>query len=68
MIAPNYGEMSRAQLRAYVIAHQEDQSAFQAFVDRVTAAASPETFDLPKSSAEVEAVDRLIKEKLATLN
>jgi hypothetical protein len=37
MTKPNYDAMSKAELRAYVIAHQDDQEAFYAFVDRLTA-------------------------------
>jgi hypothetical protein len=56
--------MTRSELRAYVIAHPDDKAAFHAFVDRFTAKASPETFDIPNSNDEMEEVDRLIKQKL----
>jgi hypothetical protein len=63
----NFSAMSKSELRAYVIAHPEDKDAFHAFVDRFTAEASPETFDLPKSNAEIEEVERLIRQKLEQL-
>lgn len=37
MTKPNFDAMSEAELRAYVIAHQDDQEAFYAFVDRLKA-------------------------------
>ncbi|MBG1266427.1 DUF6887 family protein [Nostoc sp. WHI] len=37
MSKPNFDDMSKAELRAYVIAHQDDQEAFYAFADRLTA-------------------------------
>ncbi|UBF25664.1 hypothetical protein K9N68_29570 [Kovacikia minuta CCNUW1] len=67
MSKPDFGAMTKPELRAYVIAHPDDQSAFQAFVDRFTSEASPETFDIPKSPAEVEEVEILIRQKLEQL-
>ncbi|MEH2391310.1 MAG: hypothetical protein V7K21_06385 [Nostoc sp.] len=37
MSKPNFDAMSKAELRAYVIAHQDDQEAFYALADRLTA-------------------------------
>jgi hypothetical protein len=59
--------MTKRELRAYVIANPDDQAAFYAFVDRATAAAPAETFDLPQTSTEIAAVDHLIRQKLAQL-
>jgi hypothetical protein len=64
---PNFSTMTKGELRAYVIAHPNDKAAFHAFVDRFTAEASPETFDIPKSNAEVEEVEMLIKQRLEQL-
>jgi hypothetical protein len=64
---PNFSTLTKSELRAYVIAHPDDKPAFHAFVDRFTAEASPETFDIPKSNDEVEEVERLIKQKLEQL-
>ncbi|MCY7284994.1 MAG: hypothetical protein LH679_16550 [Cyanobacteria bacterium CAN_BIN43] len=61
---PNFSILTKAELRAYAIAHPYDKEAFHAFVDRFTSEASPETFDLPRSEAEVETVDALIKQKI----
>ncbi len=32
---PNFKEMSRKQLRAYVLAHRDDDEAFYAYVDKI---------------------------------
>jgi hypothetical protein len=64
---PDFTSMNKVDLRAYVIAHPNDQTAFYAFVDRFTSEASPETFDIPKSHAEVEEVEILMRKKLAQL-
>lgn len=64
---PDFGTMTKGELRAYVIAHPGDQAAFHAFVDRFTAEAPLETFDIPKSNAEIEEVERLIRQKLEQL-
>jgi hypothetical protein len=62
---PDFSSLTQAELRAYTIAHPDNPEAFHAFVDRFTAEASPETFNLPNTPAEIAIVDRLIKQKLA---
>jgi hypothetical protein len=59
--------MTKNELRAYIIAHPHDKTAFYAFVDRFTSEADPETFDIPKSNSEVEEVESLIRQKLAQM-
>lgn len=56
--------MNKSQLRAYVISHPNEKAAFHIFVDRFTSEAPTETFDIPKSIAEVEEVDIVIRKKL----
>ena len=64
MTKPDFSSMTKIELRSYVIAHPGDKTAFHAFVDRFTTEASPQTYDLPKSSADVEEVEILIRQKL----
>ncbi|MCU0533004.1 MAG: hypothetical protein MUD14_03790 [Hydrococcus sp. Prado102] len=64
---PDFSSITKTELRAYVIAHPDDKAAFHAFVDRFTSEASPETFDIPKSSNEIEQVESLIRQKLEQL-
>lgn len=56
--------MTKAELRAYVVAHPNERAAFYAFVDRFTSEASPETFATPQSQAEMEEVTKLIQQKV----
>jgi uncharacterized protein with von Willebrand factor type A (vWA) domain len=60
---PDFLAMTKTQLRAYLVAHPDDQDAFYAFVDRFTAQAS-ETFSMAKSPSDVEAVTTLIQQKV----
>jgi hypothetical protein len=64
---PDFNAMTKGELRAYVIAHPNDTTAFHIFVDRFTAEASPELFDIPNSNAGVGEIDILIQQKLAQL-
>lgn len=64
---PDFSTMTKVELRAYVIAHPDDQAAFHAFVDRFTAEAPSETFDIPNSNAEFAEVEILIRQKLNQL-
>ena len=42
----DFNNMSKAELRAYLVAYPSDTEAFYAFIDRFTSNASPETFGL----------------------
>jgi hypothetical protein len=64
---PDFDTMTKGELRAFVIAHPDDRSAFHTFVDRFTAEASPEMFDIPNSNADVKDVEILIQQKLSQL-
>ncbi len=61
---PDFKNMTRADLRAYIITHPDDKEAFYAFVDRFTAEASPETFAVSQSQSELE---KLIRQKVQGL-
>lgn len=64
MIQGNFKKMTKSELRAYVIAHPNDQNAFHAFVDYFTADASSETFGLPQSQSDVHEIEKLIQERV----
>jgi hypothetical protein len=64
---PDFNTMTKGELRAYVIAHPKDRSAFHTFVDRFTAESSSATFDIPNSNAEVKEIEILIQQKLVQL-
>jgi dephospho-CoA kinase len=67
MIQPDFNSMTKVELRAYVIAHPSDITAFHAFVDRFASEAASEVHDIPRSNAEVEEVETLIRQKLEQL-
>ncbi len=56
--------MNKPELRAYLIKHPEDKSAFQAFVDRFTSEANSTTYSMAQSLEEIKEVDNLIQQKL----
>jgi ABC-type bacteriocin/lantibiotic exporter with double-glycine peptidase domain len=63
----DFNKMTKAELRAYVVAHPQDKAAFYAFVDRFTSVASPETFTMLQSPAEMAEIDHLIRQKVAQM-
>lgn len=67
MIKPDFSIMTKGELRAYVIAHPNDKNAFHVFVDRFTAEAPQETFNIPNSNAEFDEVETMIRHKLEQL-
>lgn len=67
MMKLDFRTMAKGELRAYVITHPEDRTAFHIFVDRFTAEASAETFNIPTSNIEIEQVEMLIKQRLEQL-
>ncbi len=60
----DFNTMTKAELRAYLVAHPNDRTAFYAFVDRFTSEASPETFPMPQSLSEIEETAKLIQQKV----
>lgn len=53
---PNFEAMSKAELRAYVIDHQDDQEAFYALVDRLTEKPASVTYPASMSLEETQKV------------
>ena len=45
----DFNTMSKTELRAYLIKHPDNKSAFQAFVDRFTSEADPATYSMAQS-------------------
>ena len=60
----DFNTTNKNQLRAYLIQHPDNKSAFQAFVDRFTSDTDSTIYSIPESLAEIKQVDRLIKQKL----
>jgi hypothetical protein len=49
---PNFNEMSRKELRTYVLAHRDDDEAFYALADRISADAANKVPYPPLKSLE----------------
>jgi len=68
MTQPNFDEMSRAELRAYVLEHRDDEEAFHAYVDRlatepILARGTPEDARDPVRFAEIVERAKKIKQE-----
>lgn len=53
MTKPNFDTMSKAELRAYVINHQDDREAFYALVDRLTAQSNSVVYPASMTPEEI---------------
>ncbi|BAZ10322.1 hypothetical protein NIES4071_21370 [Calothrix sp. NIES-4071] len=68
MMKPNFDSMSKAELRAYVMSHRDDQEAFCKLVDRLKADSTNQTpHPFPKSLEDVAKVQEIIQEKTQKL-
>lgn len=65
---PDFDKMSKAELRAYVVAHTNDQDAFYKFVDRFKADSNNQGWHpFPQSLEDVARVSELIQEQIKKL-
>ena len=60
----DFNTMDKTELRAYLIKHPDDESAFQAFVDRYTSEADSTTYSMAQSPEAIKEIDNLIRQKL----
>lgn len=60
----DFSTMNKTELRAYLIKHPENKSAFQAFVDRFTSEADSTTYSMAESPDGIKEIDNLIQQKL----
>lgn len=49
MTQPNFEAMTRKELKAYILAHRNNNEAFYAYMDKVNAEPPTEIFPAPKS-------------------
>jgi hypothetical protein len=64
MNKPNFDAMTKAELRAYVIAHQDDKEAFYAFVDHLTAKPSTKVYPASMTPEEInQAILDIVEQK-----
>lgn len=65
---PDFDKMSKAELRAYIVAHTHDQEAFYKFVDRFKAdPKDPGWHPVAKTPEDVAKVSELIQEQIKKL-
>lgn len=65
---PDFDKMSKADLRAYVVAHTNDQEAFYKLVDRFKADSNDQGWHpFPQSLEDAAKVSDLIQEQIKKL-
>ena len=60
----DFSSMTKAEIRAYLVKHPGDKSAFEAFVDSYTAEASTQTYPMAESPEAIQEIENLIKQKV----
>ncbi|MFB2878890.1 DUF6887 family protein [Floridanema aerugineum] len=65
---PDFDKMSKAELRAYVLAHRDDNEAFYKLVDRYEADSKDHVWHpCPNTPEDWEKVPKLIEEQIKKL-
>jgi hypothetical protein len=60
----NFADMNVSELRAYVLAHREDETAFQMLIDRLKANASGVQYPCPNTPDTIAVTRKAIRERL----
>lgn len=63
MNKPNFAEMTKAELRAYVLEHRKDDEAFHAFMDRVYASPRVKVRSMEHLAELIEAKQKSSEER-----
>jgi hypothetical protein len=61
----DFHQMSKAELRAHIVAHPRDQDAFRVFVDRFSVACPTDAFDMPNTMESIPLYEQLILQRLS---
>jgi hypothetical protein len=64
MMKPDFSQMSRPELRAYILAHRDDDDAIEALIDRRNPD-SP-TYAFPQTDEDLKEMEEILKQKLGT--
>jgi hypothetical protein len=64
MMKPNFSQMTRQNLRAYVLAHRDDDDAIEALIKRRNPN-SPK-YRFPKTDEDLTEMEKILKKKLGT--
>jgi hypothetical protein len=64
MTKPNFSAMSRQELRAYILAHREDDEAIEALIQRGNPN-SPK-YPFPQTENDLKEMEKILKRKLGS--
>jgi hypothetical protein len=62
MTKPNFSQMSRQELRSYVLAHREDDDAIEALIRRRNP--NSPTYKFPQTEADIKEMEEILKQRL----
>ena len=60
----NFTDMNVSELRVYVLAHREDETAFQTLIDRLKVNASGARYPCPNTPETIAMTHKAIRERL----
>ena len=60
----DFNSMTKQEIRAYLVKHPNDKSAFEAFVDSYTAETPSTTYPIAESPEAIQEVENLIRQKV----
>jgi hypothetical protein len=63
MTKPNFQEMSRQELRSYILVNREDDDAIAEIIHRIEAGNAP-THSYPRTEEDLRAMQEILREKL----
>jgi hypothetical protein len=63
MMKPDFSKMTRQELRAYILAHREDDDAIAALIKRANPNGSK--FPFPKTDADLKEMQEILRDKLS---
>ncbi|MGB3203921.1 MAG: hypothetical protein WBB28_02900 [Crinalium sp.] len=61
---PNFKEMSRKELKDYILKHRDDDEAFSVYMDKLNAEPNKTWFPAPKSIEDLAHFPKLLEERL----
>jgi hypothetical protein len=64
IMTPNFITMNTSALRAYVLAHRDDETAFQTLIDRLKVNATGVRYPCPNTPEAIALTQKAIREKL----
>jgi len=63
----DFADMNVSELRAYVLAHREDETAFQTLIDRLKVNASGVRYPCPNTPETIAITQKAIQERVGKL-